>query len=245
MATQHPSSELPPGDLGAGVLPKPSLKEDARERLLGTALKLFAQQGYTKTSTRELAEAAQVNVASISYYFGDKAGLYRAVFFEPMGDCEPDLAAMADPALPLPQALRRFYEALLEPLRQGDAAQLCMKLRFREMLEPTGLWQEEIALGIKPMHDGLVDVLGRHFGVPADEHLQRLAICLCGLGVHLHVGRDVIEAVAPGLNAQPETLDRWIEVLVLYALAMIDAEARRRAAGPVADAATSEGTPRP
>lgn len=57
----------------------------ARERLLHSGLRLFAQQGFTKTSTRELAEAAGVNVASISYYFGDKAGLYRAVFMEPLG----------------------------------------------------------------------------------------------------------------------------------------------------------------
>ena len=59
--------------------------EGARERLLMAGLRLFALQGYSKTSTRELAEAAQANVAAISYYFRDKAGLYRAVFFEPMG----------------------------------------------------------------------------------------------------------------------------------------------------------------
>lgn len=230
MASHPLDTRTPPGDIGAGVLPKLALKEDARERLLQAALKLFAQQGFTKTSTRELAEAAQVNVASISYYFGDKAGLYRAVFFEPMGGCEPDVAVIADPAVALPQALRGFYAAFLEPLRQGDAAQLCMKLRFREILEPTGLWQEEIALGIKPMHDGLVDVLCRHFGSAADENVQRLAICLAGLAVHLHVGRDITEAVAPGLNDGSDAVDRWIDVLVMYALAMIDAEARRRIA---------------
>ena len=59
--------------------------EASRARLLRSGLQLFAQQGYAKTSTRELAEHAGVNVASISYYFGDKAGLYRAVFFEPHG----------------------------------------------------------------------------------------------------------------------------------------------------------------
>jgi TetR/AcrR family transcriptional regulator, regulator of cefoperazone and chloramphenicol sensitivity len=222
-------STTPPGDLGAGAIPRPTLKEDARERLLHAALKLFAQQGFTKTSTRELAESAQVNVASISYYFGDKAGLYRAVFFEPMGGCEPDMALVTDPAAAMPQALRAFFTTFLEPLRVGDAAQLCMKLRFREILEPTGLWQEEIAQGIKPMHDGLVDVLCRHFDGPPDEHVQRLATCLAGLAVHLHVGRDITDAVAPGLNDGPDAVDRWIDVLVMYGLAMIDAEARRRA----------------
>jgi AcrR family transcriptional regulator len=206
----------------------PSPGEDARSRLLRSGLRLFAQQGYSKTSTRELAEDAGVNVASISYYFGDKAGLYRAVFFEPLG--APQGGGRGDwLVLSLPQALAALFAELLEPLRQGDTARLCMKLHFREMLEPTGLWEQQVAQGFKPMHDALLAVLCRHFGVEqADEELQRLAVCICGLGVHLHVGHDVIDQLAPRLNEGSDALDRWSQRLVMYAQAMIDAERRRR-----------------
>ena len=209
----------------------PNPGEDARTRLLHSGLRLFAQQGFSKTSTRELAEDASVNVASISYYFGDKAGLYRAVFFEPLGSPQDDIALYSDPALGLAQALAGFYAGFLEPLKQGDTSRLCMKLRFREMLEPTGLWEEEIALGIKPMHDALLVVLCRHFQVEQpDDDLQRLVVCLFGLGVHMHVGHDVINQLAPHLNAGDAALDRWSERLVMYALAMIEAETQRRSA---------------
>jgi AcrR family transcriptional regulator len=207
--------------------------EASRERLLQAGLRLFAQQGYSKTSTRELAEAASVNVAAISYYFGDKAGLYRAVSLEPLGSPADDLERYRDPALSLPQALRGFYQGFLEPLKQGDVARLCMKLHFREMLEPTGMWDESLAHGIKPMHDQLVDVLRRDLGLSAvDDDLQRLAVCLAGLGVHMHVGRDVIDQVAPGLTAAPEAFDVWADRLVMFGLAMVDAERRRRSALP-------------
>ena len=206
----------------------PSPGEDARSRLLRSGLRLFAQQGYSKTSTRELAEDAGVNVASISYYFGDKAGLYRAVFFEPM-DAPPGGGRDDWRGLSLSQALAALFAELLEPLRQGDTARLCMKLHFREMLEPTGLWEQQVAQGFKPMHDALLAVLCRHFGVEqADEELQRLAVCICGLGVHLHVGHDVIDQLAPRLNEGSDALDRWSQRLVMYAQAMIDAERRRR-----------------
>jgi AcrR family transcriptional regulator len=216
-----------------GVRAQRHAGEASRARLLQCGLRLFAQQGYTKTSTRELAEAAGVNVASISYYFGDKAGLYRAVFFEPMGSPQDDISRYNKPELSLPQALDGLYAGFLEPLKQGDTARLCMKLHFREMLEPTGLWEEEIAHGIKPMHDALLAVLCRHFGLDQpDEELQRLAICIAGLGVHMHVGHDVIQQLAPQLNDGSDALDRWSERLVMYALAMIDAERRRRAGDP-------------
>ena len=204
--------------------------EASRARLLRSGLQLFAQQGFAKTSTRELAEHAGVNIASISYYFGDKAGLYRAVFFEPLGSPQDDIARYADPGLSLGEALAGFYASLLEPLKQGDTSRLCMKLHFREMLEPTGLWQEEVAHGIRPMHEALVAVLCRHFALAQpDDELHRLAVSIGALGVHLHVGHDVIEQVAPQLQAGGDALDRWADRLVMYALAMIYAERRRRA----------------
>ncbi len=208
--------------------PEPA-HEDARARLVAAGLRLFAQQGYAKTSTRELAESAQVNVASISYYFGDKAGLYRAVFTEPLGSPSEDLARFVGAELSLEDALRGFYAGFLEPLKQGATARWCMKLHFREMLEPTGLCDLNEALCITPMHEALVEVLRRHLGLPVlDDELQRLAICLAGLGVHLHVGRDITDQIAPQLHQCEDALERWSDSLIRYALAMVHAEALSR-----------------
>lgn len=204
--------------------------EDSRQRLLLAALRLFADQGFAKTSTRELAEAAGVNIAAISYYFGDKAGLYRAAFLEPQGQPPGGLQSFADPVLTLEQSLTAFYAGFLEPMRHGDLARQCLKLHVREMVEPTGLWEEEVQLVIKPMHDALIGLLQRHLGLAEpDDDLQRLAICLSSLGVHQHVGCDVTETLAPGLYARPDAFDRWSRLLVRSALAMVEAERRQRA----------------
>ncbi len=203
--------------------------EQSRERLLRAGLALFAQHGFAKTSTREIAEAAHTNIAAISYYFGDKAGLYRAVFFESQGSPQEEIARYGGAEMTLTQALRGLYASFLEPLRQGDMARQCMKLHAREMIEPTGLWAQEISTSIRPMHDALVAVLCRHFRVTqADDDVQRLAVCIAGLGVHMHTGRDVIDVIAPSVNAHPQSLDLWMERLVMYAQAMVAAEARRR-----------------
>jgi TetR/AcrR family transcriptional regulator, regulator of cefoperazone and chloramphenicol sensitivity len=52
--------------------------EDARRRILETALALFAAEGFDGASTREIAERAGVNLPAIQYYFGSKEGLYSA-----------------------------------------------------------------------------------------------------------------------------------------------------------------------
>lgn len=204
---------------------------EARTRLLDAALALFADKGFAKTSIREIAQAAQVNVASISYYFGDKAGLYRAVWTDPR--CNPDCnsAQYADTDMALPDALQGMLRGFVEPLKQGELTQRSMKLHFREMLEPTGVWQQEIDNNIKPSHMALVSLLCRHLNVAeADDDVHRLAFSIAGLGMMLHVAGDVFAAIRPQLVATPEALDVYGDRLLHYALALVEAEQQRRAA---------------
>ena len=141
--------------------------ESQKKILIG--LGLFAHQGFAKTSTREIAEAAGTNLAAIKYYFGDKAGLYRAAFVEPLGSPKNDIPLYHPEHLSLRQSLEGLFGGFLEPLQRGEVVQQCMKLHFREMLEPTGLWAEELEHGIKPAHAALVDVLQADVGKAAFE----------------------------------------------------------------------------
>jgi AcrR family transcriptional regulator len=214
--------------------------EDARRRLFQAALTLFAHKGFGNTSTRELAEAAGVNIAAISYYFGDKAGLYRAVFFEPMGMPEDDVSHFDDPSLTLREMLGRFYAGFLEPLRDPATAALCTKLHFREMIEPTGLWQQAMDRIFAPMHEALLKQLCHHLGLARpDAALFRLGSCLVGQGVHLHVGRDCAERLWPGLFDGHAAIDAWSRTLVDAGVAMVESERARRAAPGLDDPLTS------
>ena len=202
----------------------------SRERLLLTAMRLFAEQGFAKTSTREIALAAGTNIASISYYFGDKAGLYRAAFTEPAPNPPADLDKFIAPGATLRESLTMFYGMILAELKQGDLARLCMRLWFREMLEPTGVWHEEIDNGIKPAQAALVMVLGRHMDVhEPDDDLARLAFSIVGLAIHLMVTREVIDKISPQLLATDEAIDIWMARLVDFAEAMFYVEQKRRA----------------
>nr|WP_112991628.1 CerR family C-terminal domain-containing protein [Herminiimonas fonticola] len=211
---------------------------EARSRLLLAALRLFAEKGFAKTSTREIAQAAGVNLAAIKYYFGDKAGLYRVVFSEPLGTaCES--VDLSDPTLSLRDVLRIFFEDFVAPLKHGDVVQLAVRMHYREMLEPTGLWMEEIDNHIKPSHAGLVAVLLRHLNLSkADDDVHRLAFSLAGLALQLFICQDVIDAIRPKLINTPSAVDQWATRLVDYGEAMVAMEIARRQtlAGAIAPA---------
>lgn len=52
---------------------------DSRDRILRAAVKLFARHGYGNTGLRELAAAAEVNLAMVNYFFGSKKGLLKEI----------------------------------------------------------------------------------------------------------------------------------------------------------------------
>ena len=53
-----------------------------RQRIVNTALELFASKGITETTTRQIADFAQVNEVTLFRHFGNKHGLLLAVLKE-------------------------------------------------------------------------------------------------------------------------------------------------------------------
>jgi AcrR family transcriptional regulator len=237
---------VPVSPAATGVKPLRSDGVEARNRLLDAALALFAEKGFAKTSTREIALAAQVNIASISYYFGDKAGLYRAVFDDPRTCAGPDAALMLGAVGPdgervsLDALLRAILSGFTEPLKQADLSHNSRRLHFREMLDPTGVWQDVIDNNIRPTHDALVQALCAHLALQqADDDIHRLAYSITSLGVMLHLGSEILPALCPTLIATPQQIDGFTERLLGYAHAMVDGEVRRRTDAGATDVAQS------
>ncbi|OAB45639.1 TetR family transcriptional regulator [Paenibacillus antarcticus] len=53
---------------------------DNKMRILLSAKKLFAKQGYDGTSVRQICEEANANIALVSYHFGGKEKVFEALF---------------------------------------------------------------------------------------------------------------------------------------------------------------------
>ncbi len=57
-----------------------NIKENnSKEKILNSAIKLFATNGFDGTSIRDICKDAGVNVCMISYYFGGKKELYQGI----------------------------------------------------------------------------------------------------------------------------------------------------------------------
>lgn len=62
---------------------EPVVRGQGRRRLLEAARELFAERGYARTSTREVAERAGVTEPMVYRHFGTKAALFEQAAVEP------------------------------------------------------------------------------------------------------------------------------------------------------------------
>lgn len=66
-----------------GTVRKRRIPGEARKLLLESARNLFSEQGYRRTTTRQIANEANVSEPLLFRHFGSKAGLFDAAMLEP------------------------------------------------------------------------------------------------------------------------------------------------------------------
>ncbi|MEU9603630.1 TetR/AcrR family transcriptional regulator [Streptomyces sp. NPDC048057] len=76
------------------------------QKLLATATRLFAEQGYDRTSVQEIVEAAGVTKGALYHYFGSKEDLLQEVYGRMLRLQQERLDAFADADEPVEARLR-------------------------------------------------------------------------------------------------------------------------------------------
>ena len=87
-------------------------RPDTRERIQSVALELFAEQGYDKTSLREIAERLDVTKAALYYHFKSKEDIVTSLVEDYFGQIDELVSwGRTQPKTPESRAevLRRYY----------------------------------------------------------------------------------------------------------------------------------------
>jgi AcrR family transcriptional regulator len=136
---------------------------EARARILRAALTVFGEHGFKGGATRQIAEAAGVNLPALKYYFGGKQSLYLACAEEIVGRYQQRM-------LPL---VTEAHAALGAPMSQADArGRLKAVLRsLAELLVGKGEAEVWMAFVLKEMAEQgpAFDILYRQLWAPGVE----------------------------------------------------------------------------
>lgn len=197
--------------------------ESSRERILRVATQLFGERGYDAVTTRMIASAAGLNVATVAHHTGSKSDLYEAVFARlhehetAMLDAQlagVDDADVADPVR-VRALLRDLVDAYVDVLAAEPAIAGLWSRRWLERSTSSDAVEERFA---RPLFDRVEAVLRDAQAAgsvpPVDAHLAVKSVVWITYGyftgglVEAHASRDVTD------RAQVERLRTFVHRVV-------------------------------
>ncbi len=99
---------------------------NTKDRILDTAERLFARDGFEATSLRAITAEANVNLAAVNYHFQSKEALVQAVIGRRMGPVNAQRLALLDAyeaeAGGAPVPLEKIMDAFLRPVVEMSEA---------------------------------------------------------------------------------------------------------------------------
>lgn len=168
-----------------------------RAALLAAGLHLFGTKGFDATSTRELADLAATNVASIAYHFGGKAGLHlgcgaevarrmQAVVGKP-GPLSPVTTGEARQRL---EAMTRAFVAFLNG---SHGANDIVAFMLREVATGGPVLDQLYVGMIEPKHREFCHLWAAATGQDgADDEVKLGVFAFVGQVLYFRIGREII-----------------------------------------------------
>jgi AcrR family transcriptional regulator len=146
---------------------------ETRQRLLEAAAEVFADGGYRRATIAKICRRAGTNIAAVHYHFGDKQGLYAAVFDYAQRrasreDATVDEAASAEDRLRTHVAT--FVGRLLDPQRPAWIS----RLLAHELIEPTQVLDRLVRNRMRANHQQIAGAIGELLGAAATPETVRL-----------------------------------------------------------------------
>src|SRR5665811_407586 len=198
--------------------------EPTIDRLLQVAVEVFAECGFREATVREICSRANVNVASVNYYFRSKEALYAqalAFSFQEANRLHPQDAAL-DKGLPPEQRLALFIGNFLHRLLDDSHLGLHSKLITREIVYPTKALDEIIETTIVPQFALLEEIIQGILGTSADKVIvQRCLLSIFGQCLMFKHSRSIIDRLYPDLIADKSAIKSSAEHIAQFSLAAL------------------------
>ncbi len=114
-------------------------KPDTRERIIKTTLNIIGERGDVNPTVRDIARKAQVNLASINYYFRSKRKLFNEIEEYFAGEISSITAILDDPNMGAVTRILTWAKKLMDNLANypGIMLLLASKVMKKDKIERT------------------------------------------------------------------------------------------------------------
>jgi AcrR family transcriptional regulator len=177
-------------------------RNGTRERLLRSAIEVFAERGYESATIREICRRAQANVAAVHYHFGDKKRLYTAIFDTVFSLLRERRTGFLPRDVPAEKRLQAYIRALFEEIFYCDGdTERCTQLSaiyLAEMAQPTEVLDGIVARYMRRDAEELYGIVADLLGAdPDDDIVIDCAASVVGQILYYYHAQPIIRRLHP------------------------------------------------
>lgn len=176
---------------------KKNTREDGAEtkaQLIQCAGRLIADQGYDRTTSKDICRLAGVNMAAVNYHFGSREGLYQAVLDEVyhyvLSPVEIETIYHMD--IGPREKLMKLLDLYVKEALFSESWQV--KVSIRELINPSDVFTRFVESYIGRKLTPVLDILSDYLGLPARDD---------------RVPRAFLAALSPFLISSFPAIARW------------------------------------
>lgn len=178
-------------------------RTDTREQIRDVALELFAEQGYEKTSLREIAERLGVTKAAVYYHYRTKEEILENLFSDLFGGIDEivDWGSAQPPGPETRRGVLERYSALLS----GPEGRFDRTVRFLQEGQ-NSIKELPVGAELKAKFHALSELLSDPDAPVAEQLRRRLALMALHLGAFAvdQLGGDAEQRRAAALEVARE-----------------------------------------
>jgi len=190
------------------------LQADTRERVLHSAVDVFAEKGFRDATIHEICEGAGANIAAVNYYFRSKENLYteawRKAFHDSLEAHPPDGGVPEN--APAEERLRGRLAALIRRVSDEEVKEFLIV--HKEMANPTGLLQRVVHECLEPLQKQMVALMRELLGPAASDRQVRFCMMSLMSQCMEPVMRERMHRSLPGGVPHPPPLIDDIEAFI-------------------------------
>ena len=176
------------------------MREDStKHKIIEAAGPIFAEVGFENGTVRDICRAADVNVASIKYYFGDKKNLYlETVLYARQSRADRYPFPGWSEGTPAEAQLYDFVSSLLRRLTVLQGAPWQVNLLMRELMKPNEACRVIVQEYFQPMFRGLMALIDQLVKCPLkEEDRLKIGFSIIGQCLHYRYGTAVMDLMVP------------------------------------------------
>lgn len=200
-----------------------------KQKLLESALDIFAEEGFKSATVQQIVGRAGANVSAINYHFGNKANFYAEAVVHHIKKTLPNAALESKSENSPEEQLRTFISQRITIFTKKKPPRFIEKIMIQEMANPGPVMDKMVEHVIRPSFKRLSEIMTELLPEDCSEaEVRRHCFSVVGqCNFYLH-SQPILSRLSPDMELDEEEAAQLVEHITSVCLAAVKAEHDKR-----------------